>query len=488
MTDRIFHNHFTILLDNLMTYTILVLLIAGGMYDNVGPTITLAVCVALLSFLVVITFFIWRRTTVTFTDSEIITSRNTAIIKSEKRIQYSRLASIGVKKGIFDKLVGTTRLQFNVNSSVNAFTPEATLTLRDDLATAIRDELNSKVFSKETTIRDEEQMESLVHVSNAEIIIHSFLSQSTNQLLFAILMTAYSVVSLFTGSNSGLALAIILLILNEAIPFVKNVVKYYNYRLYRVGDTITIQSGLFTTQRSSFRICKVNSIRMRQPLLARVAGLSTLEAEVIGLATSEDSDSSCPLLCPLKKKAVVEDLMGSLFPEAVFEPQEIHQTRGALIAMAIADAVYTAVIVAVFAFLLIFAEVYLADVSDTWRGIVTFSEVAAMIVLPLLLFGHCGLAQKHRTFALGSESFMIVYGAYDISEEYILYDKVQHTDIVAGPIERFFGVARCKVSMMSSLGFKSLESGLFPPDALKSVPDEVMARIRDGRYDHRKYI
>ena len=65
--------------------------------------------------------------------------------------------------------------------------------------------------------------------------------------------------------------------------------------------------------------------------------------------------------------------------------------------------------------------------------------------------------------------------------------KVQYTSVDSGPIQRTFGNATLHVSMMSSQGFRETVSGLFPPRDLERVPAEVMGRIRDGRYDHRRY-
>ena len=105
----------------------------------------------------------------------------------------------------------------------------------------------------------------------------------------------------------------------------------------------------------------------------------------------------------------------------------------------------------------------------------------------MLIFGHSGLAQRHRTFDMGEDSFMFVYGGYDTATEYINYDKVQYVDVTSGPLQRAFGVAKCSVHMMSSVGYKEITSGLFPPEDLERVSEEVMARIRDGRYDYRRY-
>ena len=98
------------------------------------------------------------------------------------------------------------------------------------------------------------------------------------------------------------------------------------------------------------------------------------------------------------------------------------------------------------------------------------------------------MAQRHRTFDMGGNSFMFVYGGYDICTEYINYDKVQYTNVTSGPLQRAFGLAKCSVHMMSSIGYKEITSGLFEPEDLERVADEVNARIADGRYDYRRYL
>jgi hypothetical protein len=42
--------------------------------------------------------------------------------------------------------------------------------------------------------------------------------------------------------------------------------------------------------------------------------------------------------------------------------------------------------------------------------------------------------------------------------------------------------------MMSSMGAKVIRSGTFLNEDLERVSAEVMARIRDGRYDYRRYL
>ena len=207
MTER-YRNHPTVLLEKAFSMGVALLfmyLVTGN-----GMIEMLAAYTAVFVVGMVYSFAIWRRTWVSFEDTEIVVLRDTWVTKKTKRIQYSRLASVGVARSIINRICGTTRLIFNVNSSINANEPEATLTVDSELAERIRRELNSRIFSKESETAEEPEIETLVKVSNADIVIHAFISQPTARLVFAVLMLVYSFVSILYDSAGGLVIPLLL--------------------------------------------------------------------------------------------------------------------------------------------------------------------------------------------------------------------------------------------------------------------------------------
>lgn len=486
-SSRTFRNHPSVIVGYMLSVVIFVAVIAFGMLRDTNAVYALTDTALVVGAILVIVFlwsyFYWKRTFYIFTETELHVTR-TAIAKSDKHIQYTRLASVNVTRTFLNRVFGTSTLTFNVNSSMNATKAEATLVLNKDMADRLRNHLNSLIFEKSNTIQDDVLVETLVTVSNEDVIVHAVFGQPTYQAIFGLLMLFYAVVMMFYDNSGGLITAIILLVFSEVVPFVQAILKYYNYRIFRVGDTVTVESGLITTTRSSFKINKVNSVRIREPLLARIIGKAMLEAEVVGMASDENN---IPLLCPLKRKGDVRRLLNELVPELVFESDPVHQPRRALIPMLIADVIYAAVVIAVFLGLLFTAEYYLDGMNETWALVIRATEAFLAVMVPVLIFGRSGLAQRHRTFDMGRDSFMFVYGSYDTATEYINYDKVQYVEVTSGPLQRVFGVGTCSVHMMSSIGYKQITSGLFPPEDLERVSGEVMARIRDGRYDYRRY-
>ena len=83
--------------------------------------------------------------------------------------------------------------------------------------------------------------------------------------------------------------------------------------------------------------------------------------------------------------------------------------------------------------------------------------------------------------------WLIVAGTCDRVSNYILLDKIQFADVRAGPLERRFGTARCRLSLLSTAGASTVLSGVFPAEKLESVSSEVLKRIEDGRYDFRRF-
>lgn len=444
--------------------------------DSIGES--LVAVGMLMAAIWCIRILVWRRTWISFDENGIGRIRDKAVTKHDAVIPYTRLASVGVSRTVIDRLFGTTALQFNVNSGVDATGPEATLVLRSEEADRVRDELNRRVFVKEGTVEDEREVESIVGVSNAEILMHAFLSQSTPSLIWAVMLLAYTAYSLMSENSGGLLVSFVMLFVSEVFPIAKKIMVYGNYRLYRIGDTVTVESGLFTTSRRSFRISRINSVRIRMPLLARIMGKATLEAEVVGLQTGGDDTDKSPLLCPLKPLSEVKALTEDLIPEAVFDPEEIHQPASAAMPTALPSIVFAAVCA------IAVAIASLCGCEPT--AVAGLSAVCA--VLAVLAIGWSFQAQRWRSIAIGPVSFMVSGGGYDRSVEYILYDKVQKTVIISGPLQRRAGVAALDVSLLASSGFRSLSSGLFDPAVLERIPSEVVSRIRDGRYDWKMYL
>ena len=483
----VYKNHYTIVVQSILSQMVtigiiaLIGLVSGGGIDFRSTWLMAILALAAVS--VFINIRIWMKTTFTFGSTEITVVKDT-FFKNVTNIQYSRLASVNVKKTLINHMFGTTMLLFNVNSSVNSASAEATLTLPDAEADRLREFVSARSFQKEMVIEKEKEEETLVNVSNMDVILHGFFGQPTTSSLIGLASLSYSIVTMFIGDGPSIV-GLLIFAVSSIVPWIRTILRYYNYRIYRVGDTITVESGLINKYRSSFNIKKVNSVRIREPLLARLLGKSLLEAEVVGLADTE----GLPLLCPLKGKRIVDDLSVKLVPEFVFESGHRTQPKESFIPTITSKAFWALefMIIGIVLFLFINAN-YPADTwNDLDRYVIITVEAILVIAIPLLFIIHGFLAHENREFEMGDETFLLITGGYDRQKEYIRFDKTQICRVTSGPIQRRFGVGRCSISLMSSKGATSIRSGVFPIEELELVGAEVMERIRDGRYDYRRY-
>jgi putative membrane protein len=483
----VYKNHVTTILQNIISMLIGLGFMALVMYTSSGNSLEMGrfgLCligaVAVMMSLVYVR--IWMKTTYTFNETELTVFKDT-VFKNLTNIQYSKMASVNVRRTVLNHIFGTTTLLFNINSSINAVKAEATLTLKTADADVLREWVSGRILSKPMPLVDDRQQETLVEVRNIDVILHGFFGQPTTSSLVGLASLGYSILTMFTGSG-GLVMALILFGVSSVLPWIRTILRYYNYRIYRVGDTITVESGLLNVYRSSFNTKKVNSIRVREPLLARLMGKSLLEAEVVGLADSE----GMPLLCPLKSKAVVRKLANEIVPEFIFDCENGNQPKESFIPTMGIRVLASVISMIMGLSLLAYVMFVVGEPANPILRYILYAAYAILIiVIPAIIIVHGLLAQKNREFAMSSETFLFVTGAYDRQTDYMRYDKVQIASVTAGILQRRFGVGRCTVNIMSSKGVMSLTSGIFRKDELEAVGQEVIARIRDGRYDYRRY-
>jgi putative membrane protein len=472
-------NHWSYVASNtfrtLLMFGVMILVWWGTSEGRGDMTYYLAFILVMLVIIVALNIIYWAKTKYYFLEDEIVVIRTT-IFRSETRIQYDRLASVNVERDVVCRILNATKLSFNLNSSMNVTKAEAYIVLKKDRADRLREDLNSRMFGTVRAVNDDEEVPqeeavSLVDVSTWDIFLHAFIGMSTYQLLFGLAMAAYSILS-FYFDNSVSVFAIILFVVEFLMPAFAAFFRYYDYSIVRQGDTVTVSSGFFSTRTDCFKLSKVNFVKIREPLLCRVLGKSILEAEVVGTSDTK----GMPLLCPLKDSKVAYSLFRDLLPEFACEELQAKQRRISLVALGFWTILSLAV-VAVFAYLLV------PEIPSGFGMFLNF----CVVLLYILCVGWFVLAYRNRSIAMNDSIVLAVTGSFDRVSNYILFDKIQFANVFSNPVERRYGAAKCKINMLSTVGATAVVTGVFEADYLEKVSETVMARIRDGRYDFRRF-
>jgi putative membrane protein len=452
-------------------------------------TMTVAgVLAAAVAALLLFNYRQWKLTTIRFNETEIVVERDT-LFKMKKTLPYAKIASVNVNRGIVNRLFGTSKLQININSGSTALVPEAVLTFREDMADELRSAILERLHDGEAVPDEGEAAESLVSFSPADVIVHGLFSVPTYQTLFGSVFLAYSVFELYTSAGfpaDGRALvSLLIFVALQIAPAVSLIFRYYNYRVYRRGETIYLQHGLLRTYKTSFEVSRINAVRVKSTLAARLLHRSCIEAEVVGLA-SGTGESLRPVLCLLKDDATQQRLLRELVPEFVYDRSPEKQPAGARSVLLIRAAIASLAL----ALAMAWPSLYVYHAASALAGV-------AGVVLPwmlplatalavLAIFYATWVSCRITEFDAGRDLFTFVNGAVDRETVVMGYDRVQMVRIEKGPVARLFGVARARVHLLSSTGGTSVSSGYFSGVRLGAIGETVMERVTSGEYDWRK--
>lgn len=437
-----------------------------------------------------ISYWRWKKTMILFKETEMTVFRDT-VFKKEIRIAYTKIASVNVNRGIINRLTGTSKLLININSRVNSYSPELTLTFSVEMADRIRANLSKKMYNNNVLPADEDNIPSIVTITAKDVVLHSFLSQPTASALFGIIMFFIGFYQMFTNSGDFGAgvVAIFFAAITYVIPVVAMIFHYFNYKIYRIGDTIYLSHGLIRTYHKSFKITRINAVRLRSPLLPRLVGRYMLDAEVVGLALggNDDSKNIAPLLCPMKDRGTIDRVMKAIVPEFIYDVEMDLQPKEAAKPIFIRAALWSifVVIIAV-AFYDPLAKIFVDEGMIVNQITSILIVLSAIIIVSIFINGiwSCRIVEYGRS----TDLFTFVVGVIDRKITIMSYDKVQIVKVESGPFSRPYGLAKCNISLLSSMGSQNIYSGYFNVDELEAISDEVISRVKDGRYNYREYL
>ncbi len=431
---------------------------------------------------VIVSYLWWKKTLIYFEDDELVIERN-LVSKVKKTIPYNKIASVNIERKILNRLFGTSALKININSGVNALEPEATLVFKEDFAVKVRAELSAKLFDHsyaECVAADD--VKPLINFTFKDILIHSIFGMPTGQSLLALIFLAWTIISLFL-QGSGVMVPLILFILTEILPSLGGVIKFYNFKMYRNGDSIHVQHGMLQTYRSSFKISRINAVCIKQPFLARLLKKSSIELEVVGLS---DSNGKQPTICLLANDALIPGVMNELLPEFIYDHHSIKQPAVAkypiLFGYSLAAIVAVLILVAV-GFISMPYILDIGGLNSSSSIVYIFGLLAVLTVASLFVAAH--QSYTIREFDMGKDLFTFVNGIVDRETSIVSYDRVQIIETRSSHIARHFDLAKCKISLLSSMGERNITSGYFYENELSKVSDRIMERLRDGEYDYR---
>ncbi len=493
--SEMYKNHPTVMIQNLFSFILIYGLISFSMYGQIGgeeeaPLLMIQLLIAAIFVLLFVgTIFSWKLTSMTLTEQEVLVKKE-FIFKKTTVIPYEKIASVNVDRTFWNRVFGTTTLKININSSTNANVPEAVFVFKTELAEDLRTELMAHMFGTETKHTKEEESQEVPYLSFGpwDSVKYGLIGGSTFQSIMGLIFGTYSVISILFLEGDGLLSGLFMLFLTSGITAISTILRLYNLRVYRNGDTIRLQHGAIQNYRTSFNINRINAVRIRRPLIARLFHLSCIDAEVIGLAG--EGDSSDPKLTLLIKDSEVSKVISDLIPEFIEEIEEKKQPTKSFIPMMLRTSTYCLLFAIIMAYPCYYGYTYVPEMMYGMNPmdelLIKYQAIAITVLTILLGYAFSIMSYKINRFGLGEDKFVIVGGIVDRKKVVMQYDRVQISEVYASPVFRRAGLAKCKISMMSSMGAKTQYTGYYSREDLERISEIMMERLSDGRYDYRK--
>ena len=489
MLETPIRNHPTVLVARALTLASILAMVSisyviEGLYEFIVPM------VGLFALLMVVFVIFWAKTTICATDMELISEFN-FIMHKHKAVPYNKIASVNVVRTLVNRIFGTATIQVNINSAVNAARPEISLCLKNDVANKVRDELSARIYGLNYTSEQEYVYESSIHLTNRDAILHGIFGNSSWFVISSVFFTLLSVVVIFmeTGEDMiGLISTFMLFALSFVIPMVALILRYYNFRVYRLGDTIYLQHGAIQLYKTSFKVNKINSVRIKRTFFARLMNKACLEVDVVGINATQDTT---PVLCILTSMDNIRTLMDDVVPDFIYEKEGNRQPGCAAIPWLMKAFWATCATALVYAYpmwFLMFEDVSVLELSDTNLMILRLVVLGSFLFLAFVYFAAAHIGFNKNRLDVGENMFMFETGIVDRVRTIMQYDRAQIVDVYAWPSAYRQGLSRCRVYMLSSSGHSIAVSGYYPTEDLEVIQKEVMERIKDGRYDYKKSV
>jgi putative membrane protein len=310
----------------------------------------------------------------------------------------------------------------------------------------------------------------------------------TISLAVMVCLLGYSLFSALFLGGSGTSVALVLLVVSTILPIVVNSLKYSGFKVHRYENQIYLQHGAIQKYNTRFDVSKINAVRIRRPLFARLVGKACLEAEVVGI--NAVSKETVPLLCLLVKEMELDRIISGLIPEFVVDIKREKQPKSSAYPLLVKAVVTSVAILAVAAYPIFWlfsaeAAVGLSDGGIAELIAIQYAAVILTTVAVLWMFYSTYIRLKVCEFGKGEDMFVLVNGIVDRETVIIQYDRVQIVSVAAGLLPRRLGLARGTVSLLSSVGAKRIKTGYFRKEELSEIGDIMLDRL-NSKYDYRR--
>lgn len=290
----------------------LIILFSGGIsvasLDPLVILIFLVVALSLVGLTIYWEYLVWKNYDFYF-GKENLNIEHGVIRKKHREIPLSRIQNVDIQRNIIQRMFGLAKVSLE---TAGGSTTEASLKYVDlekgrDIQKKFR---KLKKGDEEPEEEEKDERELVFELDPKELLLLGLTSANTRMLFGIFVLLGISggfVGRTLEGAGLGLAagmsvLAIIGVLMTWVGSIVTNLLKYFDFKLYRVEDSLEYERGLLNRSEGSIPLQKIQKLTIEENPLKRLFGYSTLKVETAGYSAEQTRQKGAEAAIPLAKR------------------------------------------------------------------------------------------------------------------------------------------------------------------------------------------
>lgn len=500
--NKRFRNHFSIVFERLgagfLAFSMIFLYEGAEFLGEIGSvlrdienlgdelfTILLAILgvIVLFSVVVGIQVFRWAKTWISVQDQAIVIEVNT-LKRKKNTIGIKNISNINLEQNLFEMLMGTCKVKMDTNSMSTADSTDVQIVLKKQQAEEFRRLILGMIAMNQSTEthKEQDEIEKRVTVDEQmngpgagieEMLIQGIFSLKLISIPLLILSIIGVVATISEVLQEGAAAEGILGVLSSVLliglfgasifwDIVKGFIRYYGFRINRLGDRLYISYGLLKKVSYTIPVDKINAVRLVQSPHARIAGRYMAELINVGLGDDVKEEQSFFLLYD-KKEKILEKIRRFL-PEFADEldTEVYRQSPKVWIVWLLPVLVYIAVVAAV---ILVFSEIMREEILIVIAVLATITVFAAMYVVGNYFT---------RGYYVGGSSLKLVDGNFGKRILIVKYPKIQFVETRQSFLAKYFCIQKGEIYLLASTKNRVHNIPYFPEKEAEVIRERLL--------------
>ena len=467
-------------------------------------SLIMAVILAFLAAGIVNRIFVWAKTYISIEENAVVIERGT-MNKKKNTIGIRNISNINLEQNLFEMLLGTCKVKMDTNSRSTADSTDVKIVLKKADAERFKQEITRKMQAaaacaaaksgvpavengrKENTgsafgtvleaglhaAQEEEAYD--FHAEFGDVFQHGLFSINIFSLIILLLGIAGAVVTavrilgqpdLMTSMLSAAAGAVAAgaVFLSALWDTVKDFIRYYDFRAKRRGERIFIRYGFLKKVEYTIPVDKIQALKVRQSLVARLFG--RYMAEIVNVGMGDDKDERNSFLVLYSTKEQLRERLALLLPEFA-ETVELETERmpGSAWAAWISPLAVCCAAAAACG----------GVCAELWPQYAAFIWIGACVFLLLVL---TGMLLKYRTDGIGADKnfLKLCHGYFGRNYISVRYRNIQYAEFRQSFIARACGIQKGEIHLLASSADAAHNIPYFKGDAAEKIRRGMLER------------